>query len=199
MDAAAQRQSSAKRLTTEKERGSGEQGRSPEPRFLIVGQVVGVHGVRGELKVQILTEDPHRFGRLKQVLVGLEDQEPEPWLLQRFRLHKGNALLKLANCDDCDTAERLRGSLIQVPLEMAIPLEEDEFYEHQILNLEVWTMAGEFLGKVVEILHTGANDVYVVQSTVPGRRELLLPAISDVILEVDLAGGRLVVQLPEGL
>ena len=199
MDAAAQRQSPAKRLNTDKERGSGEQGRASEPRFLIIGQVIGVHGVLGELKVGILTEDPHRFGRLKQVFVGLEGEEPEPWPLQSYRLHKGYALLKLANCDDRETGEGLRGRLIQVPLEMAIPLEEDEYYEHQIVGLDVWTAAGESLGKVVEILYTGANDVYVVQSSAPERRETLLPAIAGVILEIDLAGGRMVVQVPEGL
>jgi 16S rRNA processing protein RimM len=199
MDAAAQRQSPAKRLNTDKERGSGEQGRAPEPRFLIVGQVVGLHGVRGELKVDILTEDPHRFGQLREVFVGLNDEEPEAWVLQGYRLHKGYALLKLANCDDRETAENLRGTLIQIPREMAKPLEEGEYYEHQIIGLDVWTVAGEHLGKVVEILYTGANDVYVVQSTVSARREILLPAIADVVLEVDLAGGRMVVQVPEGL
>jgi 16S rRNA processing protein RimM len=199
MDAAAQRQSPAKRLNTDKERGSGEQGRAPEPRFLIAGQVIGVHGLHGELKVEILTEDPHRFGQFKQVFVGMGDEEPERRLLQGYRLHKGYALLKLASCDDRATAQRLRGALIQIPLEMAIPLEEGEYYEHQIIGLDVWTAAAEHLGKVVEILYTGANDVYVVQGSVPGRREILLPAIEGVILEVDLAGGRMVVQVPEGL
>jgi len=199
MDAAAQRQSPAKRLNTDKERGSGEQGRAPEPRFLIVGQVVGVHGVRGELKVGILTEDPHRFGQLRQVFVGLGDEEPEPRILQGYRLHKGYALLKLAGCDDREAAEKLRGTLVQIPREMAVPLEEGEYYEHQIIGLAVWAVDGEPLGKVVEILYTGANDVYVVQSTASDRREILLPAIKDVIVEIDLAGGRMVVQVPEGL
>jgi 16S rRNA processing protein RimM len=200
VNTAAKRQSAAAhQQTVSGQVGSGEKTRSPEPRFLTVGQVVGVHGVGGELKVALLTQDPHRFGRLERVLVGLEGQEPVPWPLEGYRLHKGHALLKLARCDDRNMAETLRGYLIQVPLEEAIPLEEGEYYEHQILDLDVWTAAGEHLGRVMEIIYTGANEVYVVRGTGPDRRDLLIPATEEVILEVDLEGGRLVVELLEGL
>jgi 16S rRNA processing protein RimM len=104
----------------------------------------------------------------------------------------------LAGCDDRAVAETLRTYLIQVPLEEAIPLEEDEYFEHQILGLEVWTAAGELLGEVAEILYTGANEVYVVRGHSP-RREILVPAIEDVVQVVDLEAGKLVVELPEGL
>jgi len=189
----------ANRLMLGQGRGSGGQGRAPEPRYLTVGRVVGVHGVRGELKVKILTDDPHRFGLLDRVFVGPEGQEPVPWLLAGYRLHTGRALLKLGGCDDRATAETLRGYLIQVPLEEAIPLEEGEYFEHQILGLGVWTASGEYLGEVVEIIYTGANDVYVAHNATPGRHEILIPAIEDVVLEVDVKAGRLVVEPPDGL
>lgn len=197
MDDAAKQ--SAKRLTADRQRGSGEQRRAPEPRFLVIGQVVGAHGVRGELKVQILTDDASRFGLLEQVFIGLEDEEPVAWSLEGFRLHGGRALLTLRGCSDRNAAMAMRGYLIQVPREDAIPLEEGEYFEHQILGLEVWTAAGEPLGQIVDILYTAANEVYVVQGPNLGRRELLLPAIEDVVLEVDLEAGRLVVELLEGL
>jgi 16S rRNA processing protein RimM len=183
----------------EKTHGSEKQRRDSEPRFLVIGKVLGAHGVGGELKVQVISEDPHRFGRMEQVFIGLEDDEPEPRALERFRLHKGNALLKLLGCDDRGTASSLRDYLLQVPIEDAIPLEEGEYYEFQILGLEVWTVSGEHLGKVVEVLATGANDVYVVHGTYPGHREILVPALESVVLEIDLEGGRMVVELPEGL
>jgi 16S rRNA processing protein RimM len=164
-----------------------------------VGVVVGPHGVQGELKVEILTDDPHRFRFLKRVFVGLEDQEPVPRILQGYRFHRRRALLRLEGCEDRGTAEMLRGYLIQVPLEEATPLEEGEYYEHQILGLGVWTASGEYLGEVVEILYTGANDVYVIRSDDPSEDEILIPAIQGVVLEVDLAAGRLVAELPEGL
>lgn len=189
----------AKRQTMREEWGSGGQGRAPEPRYLAVGLVVGPHGVRGELKVDLLTDDPHRFRLLKRVFVGLEGEEPVPWPLMGYRLHRQRVLLRLKGCEDRATAETLRGCLVQVPLADAIPLEEGEYYEHQILGLSAWTVAGEYLGEVVEILYTGANDVYVIQGQDPGRKEILIPAIKGVVLEVDLAAGRLLIELPEGL
>jgi 16S rRNA processing protein RimM len=187
----------AQRLTREKDRGSGRRGRAPEPRYLAIGRVAGAHGITGELKVQILTDEPTRFGRLTQVYVGREGEEPQPRTLEGARLHQRRVLLRLEGCTDRTSAEALRGILIQVPIEEAIPLEEGEYYEHQIVGLAVSTTAGEPLGEVVEILYTGANDVYVVRRA--NRQEILLPAIASVIVEVDLEAGRLVVQLPEGL
>ena len=90
------------------------------------------------------------------------------------------------------------GTLLFVPLAEAIPLEEGEYYEHQIVGLEVWTMAGEFLGTVADILYSRANEIYVVRDA-GTRREILLPAIQDVIQDIDLEAGRLVVHVMEGL
>jgi 16S rRNA processing protein RimM len=189
----------AERPSKEHKRGSGEQGRPPEPRYLAVGQIIGAHGLRGELKVEILTDDPRRFGQLRRVFLGLEDSEPRPRRLVSYRLHKGRALLQIEGCIDRGAAQALRGYLIQVPLEEAIPLEEDQFFEHQILGLEVWTRSGTYLGRVDEIIHTGANEVYVVRNTEPGQREILIPAIHEVVQEVDLEVGRLTVELLPGL
>jgi 16S rRNA processing protein RimM len=166
---------------------------------LIVGKIKGAHGLHGELKVEILTEDPHRFGLLERVFLGLEEEEPVAWILEGYRLHKGQALLKVQGCQDRSSAQALLGQLVQVPLEEAIPLEADEYYEYQILGLEVWTVDDEFLGRVVDIIDTGASDVYVVAGPAPARREILLPAIEEVVIEIDLEAGRLLVDLLEGL
>ena len=197
MDPADCRQSVAKQQN--EVQGSGVQRRNSEPRFLVIGKVIGAHGIGGELKAQVISEDPHRFGRMEQIYIGLDEHEPEPITLERFRLHKGHALLKLVGIDDRDTAASFRGYLLHVPFKDAIPLEEGEYYEFQILDLEVWTVSGEDLGKVVEIIETGANDVYVVRGTFPGHKEILIPAIESVVLEIDLEGARMIVELPEGL
>ena len=189
----------AQRLSPANTRGSGDQKSPSEPRYLAVGLIVGAHGLRGELKVEILTDDPHRFGQLLQVYLGPEGVEPQPWSLISYRLHKGRALLQLQDCRDRDAAQSLRGYLVQVPIHEAIPLEEDQYFEHQILGIEVFTKSGERLGSVGEIIHTGANEVYVVYDARPGGREVLIPAIAGVVLEVDLGAGRLVVELPDGL
>jgi 16S rRNA processing protein RimM len=168
--------------------------RQSEPGYLAVGRIVRPWGVRGELKVKILTEDPARFERLETVYVGLRFV---PYRLERARLHHGAVLLKLAGCDDRNAAEALRGLLVQIAMEDALPLEEGDYWFHQILGLEVWTSEGDLLGVVQEVLETGANDVYVVRGR--GGRERLIPALKSVVLDIDLASGRMSVELPEGL
>ncbi len=164
-----------------------------EPHYLVVGKIVAPWGVKGEVKVAIETGFPERFERLKRVYLG---EKVTCFVLEGSRLHKGHALLKLRGCDDRHAAEKLRGQLVQIPIEEAMPLDEDEYYVYQIVGLDVWTTAGEHLGRISEVLFTGANDVYVVQGE---KGEILIPAVEDVVLEVDLAGGRLTVELMEGL
>ena len=171
---------------------------------MAVGQIIGVHGVHGELKAQILTDDPSRFDLLKRVFVGLDGAEPVPYEMEGYRLHQKWILIKLQGIDDRNKAETLRGQLIQVPSEEAIPLEAGEYYEHQIIGIEVWTADGQNLGQVVEILYSSAHEIYVVQgasakSPKTSPREILIPAIANVVLSVDLEAGRIVVELPEGL
>jgi len=164
---------------------------------LAIGHILGVHGVRGELKVEVLTDDPNRFGLLSRVLVGPDGAEPVVYEMEGYRLHQKRVLLKLAGVNDRDVAAGLRGQFVQVPIEEALPLGENEYYEHQIVGLEVWTAAGERLGTVDEILYGAANDVYVVRGE--ARREILIPTTPGVVQQVDLQAGRLVVELPPGL
>jgi 16S rRNA processing protein RimM len=165
-----------------------------EPRYLAVGRIARPWGVRGELKVEILTEDPARFEWLETVYVG---PRFTPYRLESSRQHLGAVLLKLAGCDDRNAAEALRGLVVQVPIKDALPLEEGEYWVHQILGLEVWTTEGELLGVVREVLETKANDVYVVQDRV--GRQVLIPALKSVVLDINLEARRVLVALPEGL
>jgi 16S rRNA processing protein RimM len=163
------------------------------PRYLVIGRVARPWGIRGEVKVEIMTDFPDRFSLLRKVHLG---PEAVPFALEGFRLHKGAALLKLEGFHDRASVEKLRGQLVQIPIEEAVPLEENEYYEHQIVGLAVWTAGGEYLGTVDEVISTGSNDVYVVRGEGP---EILIPAIEDVVLEINLAQERLVVELMEGL
>ena len=163
------------------------------PRYLVIGRVAKPWGTQGEVKVKIMTDFPDRFSLLRKVYLG---PKAVPFALEGFRLHKGAALLKLEGCHDRAAVEKLRGQLVQIPIEEAIALEQDEYYEYQIIGLAVWTAGGEYLGTVDEIISTGSNDVYVVRGE---GREVLIPAIEDVVLEINLAQGRLVVELIEGL
>jgi len=105
-------------------------------------------------------------------------------------------LLKLVGCDTRDAAQGLRGMLVQIRTTDAAPLGEGEYYTYQVEGLIVETDVGEVLGKVVDVIETGANDVYVVRGP---RGEVLLPAIHEVVLEIDLTAGRMRVHLLPGL
>jgi len=161
--------------------------------YLVIGRIVAPRGVRGELKVQIETDDPARFLDLKRVFVG---EARRPYEVEAARLFKNQALLTLRGVADRDAAEALRGEYVYVHRENALPLADGEYYYHQIQGLRVVTEEGRVLGEVVEVLATGANDVYVVQGD---SGEALIPAIRDVVLRIDLSAGLMTVRLLEGL
>jgi 16S rRNA processing protein RimM len=173
-------------------RGSGNR-RSPEPRYLAVARVLKAWGMHGELKLQVLTDFPEKLGRLKRVYLG---DEAVPHDVARFHSHGDDWLMQLADVRDRDTAEMLRGQLVQIAREEAIPLEAGQFYEHQVIGLNVLTTDGEPLGQVVQVLATGANDVYVVQGP---RGQVLLPARAEVVRAIDLDAGTMTVRLLPGL
>ena len=167
----------------------------PELRYLAIGQVVRAHGLRGEVSVVVLTEFPERFDTTKQVYLG-DQSEAVPYDLESQRWHKSHILLKLAGVNDRTEAEKLKGLLVQVPVEEAVPLSAGAYYQHQVLGLEAVTTTGQSLGVVVNIIETGANDVYVVKGQ---GREILLPAIADVVKAIDLERRQIVIELMDGL
>ena len=166
----------------------------PEPLYLAVGRVARPHGVRGELRVELLTEFPERLATRERVYVGPEQRA---YQVAEVRLHQRVALMRLVGCENRDAAEALRGALVYVAVEEAVPLEQDEYYEHQIEGLEVHTEEGQRLGEVVEVFTApGANDVLVVHGP---RGELLIPVIEDVIVAVDIEAGHIVIRVVPGL
>ena len=116
--------------------------------------------------------------------------------VQGRRMHRGMVLVKFRGIDTHEDASRLAGVELEVPVNEVPPLPDGSYYHFQILDMEVWTSSGELLGVVEDILSTGSNDVYVVRR---GAEEVLVPAIEDVVLQVDVDGGRLTVDLPDGL
>jgi 16S rRNA processing protein RimM len=175
---------------------SGSEAAS-EPRYLTIGRITRPHGVRGEVRVEPRTDLPERFAWLERVYI--RDGDPVAMTVERARLHQGIVILKLDGCDSRDDAEALRGQWVLVPTEEAIPLEEGELFLYQLVDMDVVTADGEPLGTVEEVLQTGANDVLVIRTQDEPSRQVLVPDIPDVVLEVDLEAGRIVVQLPPGL
>jgi len=176
-------------------RGSGRAINSTEPRFVAIGRIVQPHGVRGEVSVEVLTDFPERFDTLEVVYLG-SASEAEARQVKAARWHQDRVLLSFEGCEDRTAAEGLRGLLVQIPIEEAMPLPEGEYYAYDLIGLDVVTVEGEALGRVDDILFTGANDVYVV---VGPRGQILLPAIADVVERIDLSAGQVVVRLMDGL
>jgi 16S rRNA processing protein RimM len=192
----AHNQSSPSQPTQKRESDSGGSRVPPsEPRYLAIGKVSRAHGVRGELSVTVLTEFPERFETTEWVFLGNE-YEAVPYHLEGYRWHKKNILLSLSGIDTRTLAEQFIGDYVQVPLEDAVPLPEGSYYLYELVGLDVVTTTGEPLGAVVDIIETGANDVYVVDN---GDRTVLLPAIPDVVQAIDIEQGRMVVELIDGL
>lgn len=169
------------------------------PQYLILGEILRPHGVRGELRMRVFTDYPERIAD-KQQLILAEDEEGKKartLRLESVRMHQNYALLKFEGIDDRDAADLLRELIVLVEMDDAVPLEEGEFYLYQVIGLQVVTDDGENLGTIKEVMETGANDVYIVDTEQYG--EVLLPAIPSIILNTDVKAGVVTVHLMDGL
>lgn len=166
-----------------------------EDRFQ-VGVITTTHGVRGEVKVFPTTDDVKRFKRLKKVILdtGKEEKILE---VEGARFMKNLVLLKFKGYDSINDIEKYKGCSLYVTREDAVRLRKDEYFVADLIGMEVFLEDGSAFGKLTDVMTTGANDVYVI--TIADRREILVPAIKDCILSVDLEAGRMEIHLLPGL
>jgi 16S rRNA processing protein RimM len=167
--------------------------------YLVVGQIVAPHGIRGEVRVNLYTDFPEDRFAPEQILHMGQDLSPITVLTSRT--HKGQLLVFFDGFEDRDQAETLRDEWLFVAEEDAQTLDDGIYYVHQLVGLAVYTEEGRHLGSLSDVLFTGANDVYVV-TPAPGvnqEKEILLPAIAQVIQSVDLQNGRLNIYPMPGL
>ncbi len=170
-----------------------------QPPFLLLGKVLRPHGVRGELRVDVLTAYPERVVPAMVVFLGRQPEDLKSavaYQVEGVRPHHQYLILKLEGISDRDAADLVRDHYVMIGLDDAVPLDEDEFYLFQAIGLEVYADDGEHLGHVTEILETGANDVYIVNGP---RGEILLPSIDECILDIDIEAERMTVHIPDGL
>lgn len=164
--------------------------------LLRVGVISSTHGVRGEVKVFPTTDDVQRFKKLKEVWL---DTGKEKLLLkiEGVKFFKQFAILKFKDYDNINDIEKYKGKDLWVTRENAVPLEENEYYIADLIGLSVVSDEGETLGELVDVMQTGANDVYCVKMT--NGKEALFPAIAECVQSVDLEKGIMVVHVMEGL
>ena len=162
-----------------------------------VGVITAPHGVRGEVKVFPTTDDNARFKNLKTVLLdqGRGTRELE---IEGVKFFKNMVILKFKGIDDRNDVERMRQAKLLVTRENAVELGKDEYFIADLIGIQVVSDEGEELGTISDVLQTGANDVYIVTDQNTGK-EVLIPAIKDCILQVDVEQGFMKVHLLDGL
>ncbi|MCO5220276.1 MAG: ribosome maturation factor RimM [Thermomicrobiales bacterium] len=158
--------------------------------FLTIGIIVGTHGIVGELKVRPVTDIPEQFEVLGSVYVGDEDR---PRKIQNVRFHGGNVLLKLRGIGNPEDGATFRGQPIRISGKDALPLEDGEYLLFQLIGLDAYDEAGQKVGTTVDLIETGARDVFVIRPDAGGA-DLLLPNTEEAVLEIDPSERRIVVR-----
>ncbi|MDD2420604.1 MAG: ribosome maturation factor RimM [Heliobacteriaceae bacterium] len=166
-------------------------------RLVRVGQIVGSQGLKGQVRVWPLTDNSKRFFELTRVF--LEAKPPDALRelnITGAYIHRRLVVVTFKEISDITAAAKLKGRYLTIPVTEVSPLPAGSYYHFQLEGLQVFTTTGQKLGDLTRILETGSNDVYVVQSA---GREILIPALKSVVLQVDVGKGTMVVSLPAGL
>ena len=159
--------------------------------FITIGEILAPWGNKGKVKVKLETDFPERFTVRSEVYV-----DRQPTTIDSVGWHSGKLVVKLSTVDSIQDAQKLRGKAIQIHHGQIYPLPEGQFYNFQIIGLEVWTTGGELLGNISGILTGESNDNYIASGT---RGEILIPAIEDVVKSIDLDKGCMIIEPIEGL
>ena len=165
------------------------------PHFKI-GVITKPQGVKGEVRVYPTTDEPENFKRLigMEIMVG---EELSPFELSGVRLMKRMIYVKLVGVDDRSTAEKLAGAEIYITDAQVSPLAEDEYFERDLIGMEVITEDGKNVGQLTKVIYTPANDVYVIKP--PDCKAFMIPAIKDVIKNISISDSKMTVKLLDGL
>ena len=163
---------------------------------LQVGVITQTHGIRGEVKVFPTTDDVNRFQKLKEVILET-GKERLTLTVAGVKFFKQYVILKFREYDSINDVEKYKGARLLVPREKAVKLQKDEYFVADLIGMQVVTEDGEPFGRLKNVLETGANDVYVVETT--EGKEVLLPAIRECVLQVDMEKGVITVHIMDGL
>lgn len=165
-------------------------------QLLQVGVISSTHGIRGEVKVFPTTDDVKRFKKLKQVVLDT-GREKLPLEVESVKFFKQFVILKFKGIDNINDIEKYKGKSLLVDREHAVKLRKDEYFIADMIGMDVFTEDGELFGVLKDVLETGANDVYIIETQ--DEKEVLVPAIKQCILNVDIENRKMVIHLLEGL
>ena len=165
-------------------------------QLLQVGVISSTHGVRGEVKVFPTTDDVKRFKKLKEVILDT-GKEQLPLEIEGVKFFKQFVILKFRGIDNINDIEKYKGKSLLVDREHAVKLKKDEYFIADMIGMDVFTEDGELFGALKDVMETGANDVYIIEMS--DGKEVLVPAIKQCILDVDIENRKMVIHLLEGL
>lgn len=164
--------------------------------YLEIGKVANTHGVKGELKIISLTDDPGRFNKLKWVYVDKKGSM-EKYDIEYVKFFKNFVIVKFKGLDDMAIAEGFKGLYLKVDRKNAVKLPKDSYFICDLIGCEVFDEASNKLGILKDILKTGSNDVYIVGEE--NQEEILIPALKEVVKKISIEERKVIVSLPEGL
>lgn len=170
-------------------------GHGGKDNFVAVGYIVRPHGIKGDIKIMPLSDNPLRYSTLKKVYIFTKSGKKE-CVVNKVKKTKGGLIVGFAPPLTVSEAEESAGGHIMVSADEVPGLGKGRYYHFEIIDMEVYTTDGGYLGRISDILSTGSNDVYIVKGN---DREYLIPAIYDVIKEVDTTAKRMVIELIDGL
>lgn len=165
-------------------------------KYLEIGQIVNTFGIKGMVKVKPFTDNIERFNNLEKIYIKNKSGQTE-YKIQEVKYHKNMVLIKFEGIENPEQADLLRNSYLIVDRETEEPLEPGRYYIVDMIGLDVFTDENEYLGKLEDIYNTGSNDIYVVKNEL--GKQVLLPAIEDVIKNIDMDNKKVIVHLIPGL
>lgn len=164
--------------------------------YIEIGQIVNTNGLKGVVKVNPFTDDISKFEDLKYVYIQLKS-ELKKVKIEQVRYNKNQVLLKLEGIDSIEEAEKYRNFYLKTEKESQEDLGEDTYYIVDLIGIDVYSDKNEYLGKIEDVFPTGSNDVYVVKDNL--GKQILIPAIADVVKKVDLKNKKMIINLIPGL
>lgn len=165
-------------------------------KYLQIGKIVNTHGVRGEVKLIPLTDDPRRFDELEWVYIEKEGMM-NMHTIQQVKYTKGFVMIKFSGMESPDEANQYRDCFVLVDRKNAVKLPEDSFFICDLLGCNVFDEKGALLGELADVMQTGSNDVYIVRNA--SGKEILLPALKSVVRSISPENKRIDVVIPKGL
>lgn len=169
----------------------------PEQNKLItIGEIINTQGHLGEVRLWPLTDFPERFSELREVYINKGGQV-DIYHIDYVRYHKKFVIIKFMEVPDMNGAESLKGALLQIEQKDLKPLPEDTFYIFELIGMVVYSTEGDNLGTITNVIQTGSNDVYVVKP--PAGKDILIPALKQIVKEIDVKEKKMIVELLPGL